>query len=105
MSLILLLLFLIISNSCLYISKEYSNLIKWIENNKGYISKKVEPVEESIYNRIIKSSEKIEKDELLAFIPEKIVISSINFLVNPECRKAYGVFHEQDLECIAFFLQ
>jgi len=103
MSLILLLLFLIISNSYLYISKEYSNLIKWIENNKGYISKKVEPVEESIYNRIIKSSEKIEKDELLAFIPEKIVISSINFLVNPECRKAYGVFHEQDLECIAFF--
>ena len=103
MSLILLILFLLISNSCPNISKDYLNLIKWIENNNGYISKKVEPVEESIYNRIIKSSEKIEKGELIAFIHEKVVISSINFLVNPVCRRAYGVFHEKDLECIAFF--
>jgi hypothetical protein len=103
MYLSLFILFLIISNSFLKVSKEYSNLIKWIEKNNGYISKKVEPIEESIYNRIIKSSKKIEKGELLGFIPEKVVISSINYLVNPECRKAYGVFHEKDLECIAFF--
>ena len=54
---ILILCYLIItSNSLSNISKEYLNLIKWIEENDGYISKKVKPIEISKSNRIIKSS-------------------------------------------------
>jgi len=102
---LLIFLYLIITSNCLLnISKEYLNLIKWIEKNDGYISKKVTPVETSKYNRIIKSSEKIENNELIAFIPEKIVISSINTKINPYCRKAYGLYHQQDLDCIALYL-
>ena len=63
---ILILCYLIItSNSISNTSKEYLNLINWIEENNGYISKKVKPIETSKYNRIIKSSEKININELL----------------------------------------
>ena len=103
MSLLLYIFLIIFSSIFSNISKEYINLINWIENNKGYISKKVKPIEISKYNRIMKSTEKIKKEELIAFIPEKIIISSINYLVNPICRNAYGLEHEQDLECIALF--
>ena len=100
-----LLIFLILNtNSFSNISQEYINLIDWIRKNNGYISPKVKPIEESKFNRMIKSSEEIQKDELIAFIPEKIVISSINYIVNPICRSAYGLYHEKDLDCIALFL-
>ena len=102
---VLILCYLIItSNSISNTSKEYLNLINWIEENNGYISKKVKPIEISKSNRMMKSSEKIEKNELIAFIPEKVVISSINKRVNPYCRKAYGLDHEQYLDCIALYL-
>ena len=104
MAFLLFILLIIITNSFSKISEEYTNLINWIEKNNGYISKKVKPIEESKYNRIIKSSEKIKKDELIAYIPEKLVISSINYKVNPFCQKAYGLHHTQDLDCIALFL-
>ena len=102
---LLLFIMLIISTNSFYnISKEYLNLITWIESNSGYISKKVIPVESSKSNRFIKSIEKIEKNELISYIPEKVIISSINFLINPLCRKAYGLNHNSDLDCIALFL-
>ena len=102
---ILILCYLIItSNSFENISKEFLNLINWIEENDGYISKKVKPIETSKSNRIMKSSENIDKNELIAFIPEKLVISSINTKINPYCRNAYGLYHKQDLECIALFI-
>ena len=85
------------------ISKEYINLINWIKANGGYVSEKVKPIELSKSNRIIISSEKIKKNELISYIPEKLIISSINFLANPICRNAYGLNHNQDLECIALF--
>ena len=52
----------------------------------------------------MKSSTIISKDEVISFIPEKLVISSINYEVNPICRRAYGLYHKSDLECIIFFL-
>ena len=93
---------LIISN-VYNISKEYINLINWIKENNGYISDKVKPIELSKFNRIIKSSEKIKKNELISLIPQKLIISSINFLVNPFCRRVYGLYHNQDLDCIALY--
>ena len=86
------------------LSDNYINLINWISNNSGFISEKVAPIEISPYNRIMKSSTIISKDEVISFIPEKLVISSINYEVNPICRRAYGLYHKSDLECIIFFL-
>ena len=102
--LFLILYILIISNSLSIISKEYKNLINWIRENNGYISTKVMPIETNKNNRIIKSTEKIKFDEIIAFIPESIIVSSLHKLINPLCRKAYGLDHEQFLDCIALYL-
>ena len=85
-------------------SEKYNNLISWIKKNDGYISQKVYPIELSLDNRIMKSNSEIKKDELISFIPEKIVLSSINPLLNEICRNAYGLYHKNDLECIALFI-
>ena len=86
------------------ISNEYINLISWIKKNNGFVSDKVIPDESSLYNRRIISKEKIYKDELISFIPEKIILSSINPLLNEICRQAYGLYHNSDLECITLFI-
>ena len=86
------------------ISTEYINLISWIKNNEGFVSDKVIPEESSKYNRRIIAKEKISKDELISFIPEKIILSSINPFLNEICRHAYGLYHTSDLECITLFM-
>ena len=85
-------------------SDKYHNLISWIEKNGGFVSTKVKPLELSSYNRIMKSTTEISKDELISFIPEKIVLSSIHPLLNTICHKAYGLHHKSDLECIILFI-
>lgn len=86
------------------ISPEYNNLISWIRNNGGFISDKITPDESSEFNRIMLSNKTISKNELISFIPEKIILSSINPLLNSICRRAYGLYHSSDLECITFFM-
>ena len=86
------------------ISNKYNNLISWIEENGGFVSKKIHPNETSLYNRVMKSNSSISKGELLSFIPEKIVLSSIHPLLNEVCRNAYGLYHKLDLECITLFI-
>ena len=86
------------------ISNEYNNLITWIQKNGGFVNEKVIPDESSKYNRIMISNKKIAKNELISFIPEKIILSSINPLLNPICRNAYGLYHTSDLECITLFI-
>ena len=83
---------------------EYHNLISWVEKNGGYVSKKVSPKESSLYNRIMISNSEILKNELISFIPEKIVLSSIHPLLNSICHRAYGLYHSSDLECITLFI-
>ncbi len=85
-------------------SPEYNNLILWIQKNKGYINKKVIPDESSKFNRKMLSKENIVKNELISYIPEKIILSSINPLLNSICRNAYGLYHNSDLECITLFI-
>ena len=85
-------------------SPEYNNLILWIQKNQGYINEKVIPDETSKFNRIILAKKNIAKNELISFIPEKIILSSINPLLNSICRKAYGLYHTSDLECITLFI-
>ena len=57
----ILLPFLIYFNSIipllsLSFSEKYNNLISWIKENNGYVSKKVYPLELSLDNRIMKSN-------------------------------------------------
>jgi hypothetical protein len=85
-------------------SPEYNNLILWIQKNQGYINETVIPDETSKFNRIILAKKNIAKNELISFIPEKIILSSINPLLNSICRKAYGLYHTSDLECITLFI-
>ena len=102
--LILLIKIILITSLTQKISKEYLNLVSWIKNNGGYISDKLIPVETNNQNRYIKSTQKINNNELLAYIPRKLIISSINPLVNKKCAYAYGIFHDQDFDCLVFFL-
>ena len=103
-TLILLYLYSNLIKVVLPISNEYNNLITWIQKNAGFVNEKVIPDESSKYNRIMKSNKKIAKNELISFIPEKIILSSINPLLNSICRNAYGLYHTSDLECITLFI-
>ena len=89
--------FNLILSSILSSTNNYHNLISWIEKNGGFVSKKVSPTESSLYNRIMISNSEISKNELISFIPEKIILSSINPLLNSICRRAYGLYHNSDL--------
>ena len=103
-SLIILFFYLNLIQVIISISPEYHNLISWIRNNGGFISDKITPDESSEFNRIMLSNKTISKNELISFIPEKIILSSINPLLNSICRRAYGLYHSSDLECITFFM-
>jgi hypothetical protein len=103
-SLIILFFYLNLIQVIISISPEYNNLISWIRNNGGFISDKITPDESSEFNRIMLSNNTISKNELISFIPEKIILSSINPLLNSICRRAYGLYHSSDLECITFFM-
>ena len=103
-SLIILFFYLNLIQVIISISPEYNNLISWIRNNGGFISDKITPDESSEFNRIMLSNKTISKNELISFIPEKIILSSINPSLNSICRRAYGLYHSSDLECITFFM-
>ena len=103
-SLIILFFYLNLIQVIISISPEYNNLISWIRNNGGFISDKITPDESSEFNRIMLSNKTISKNELISFIPERIILSSINPLLNSICRRAYGLYHSSDLECITFFM-
>lgn len=103
-SLIILFFYLNLIQVIISISPKYNNLISWIRNNGGFISDKITPDESSEFNRIMLSNKTISKNELISFIPEKIILSSINPLLNSICRRAYGLYHSSDLECITFFM-
>ena len=85
-------------------SKEYTNLLNLIKNNGGYVNPKLIPNEISKNNRFIISNDKINKNEILLFIPHKISISKLNFLVNNKCVEAYGFDEELDYACIIYFM-
>ena len=104
MKIYIFLYFNLILSSILSSTNNYHNLISWIEKNGGFVSKKVSPIESSLYNRIMISNSEISKNELISFIPEKIILSSIHPLLNSICRRAYGLYHNSYLECITLFI-
>ena len=85
-------------------SKEYINLINFIKNNDGYVNPKLFPNELSKINRFITSKVKINKNEKLLFIPNKISISKLNEQVNKKCLEVYGFNEDYDYACIVYFM-
>ena len=85
-------------------SKEYSNLVNFIKNNGGYVNPKLIPNEKSNINRYIITKEKINKNEILLYIPQNITISKLNLLVNNKCIQAYGFEEDFDYACLIYFM-
>ena len=85
-------------------SKEYLNLINYIKSYGGYINPKLSINEISSTNRYVLTKENISKNEVLLFIPEKILISKLHVNVNRKCNEAYGFQEDHDYDCLVYFL-
>ena len=85
-------------------SKEYKDLVNFVKNNGGFISQKLSINENSPTNRYILANEEIKKDEILSFVPEKILISKLHKDINRRCIEAYGFEEEHDFECVVYFM-
>ena len=70
-------------------SNNYENLYNWLINNGAFISKKLIPKEQSIYNRYIITTEKINQKEEILFIPDKLTLSTLNNIVFQKCKKDF----------------
>ena len=87
------------------LSKKYKIFENWLISNGAYISPKITPIEKNINYRSIVANATIQQNEILLFIPEKLLISSINKIVNPFCYKLFS--YEETLnefECILSFI-
>ena len=85
-------------------SNEYLNLYNLIISNGGYINPKLTPNEISKTNRYIITKEKIKKNELILFIPEKVLLSCIHKSVFQTCVKAYGIEEGFEYDCLVYFM-
>jgi hypothetical protein len=50
------------------------------------------------------AKENINKNEILLFIPEKILISKLHINVNRKCNEAYGFQEDHDYDCLVYFM-
>ena len=85
-------------------SKEYLNLLNYIKNYGGYVNPKLSINEISSTNRYVLAKENINKNEILLFIPEKVLISKLHVNVNRKCNEAYGFQEDHDYDCLVYFL-
>ena len=85
-------------------SKEYLNLVNYIKSYGGYINPKLSINEISSTNRYVLAKENINKNEILLFIPEKVLISKLHVNVNRKCNEAYGFQEDHDYDCLVYFL-
>ena len=85
-------------------SKEYLNLVNYIKSYGGYINPKLSINEISSTNRYVLAKENINKNEILLFVPEKVLISKLHVNVNRKCNEAYGFQEDHDYDCLVYFL-
>ena len=94
-------------------SNNYEKLYNWLISNGAYISKKLIPKEQSLYNRYIVTGEKINQKEELLFIPNKLTISTLNDIVLDKCQKDFMNYYSSltreeissfDYDCLVYFL-
>lgn len=94
-------------------SDNYQKLHKWITDHGAYISNKLIPKENSIYNRCIITTDKIKEKEEIIFIPEILTISTLRKMVLDRCKEGFGDFlsfaekedkSSFDYDCLVYFL-
>ena len=64
-------LFIVISP----LNSDYTNMMKWLTENKAVISPKLSLISENEYNRYIITTEDVKSEEQLVFIPSNLFIS------------------------------
>ena len=108
---IIFLLFLIENIICF--SENYENLYNWLKSNGAFISEKIIPVEQDIYNRFICAKENINKNEEIIFIPNELTLSTLNNRIVEICNKGFKEFisyateeekFSYDFDCLVYFL-
>ena len=94
-------------------SDNYEKLYKWVTNHGAFISKKLIPKENSIYNRCLITTDKIKEKEEILFIPDKITISTLNKIVLDRWKEDFRDFlsfaekeekSSFDYDCLVYFL-
>ena len=99
---ILIYFFLIFENK---ITEKYKKFEEWLLSNGAYISPKITPIELSNENRYIISNSSIEKGEKLLFIPNKVIISSLNDNVHMFCLQIFSFEDElNEFDCIVTYI-
>jgi hypothetical protein len=94
--------FFIIENK---ITEKYKKFEEWLLSNGAYISPKITPKELSNENRYIISKATIEKGEKLLFIPNNLIISSLNDKVHNFCVKLFSFEEElNEFDCIVTYI-
>ena len=90
---------------CKELSNKYKIFENWLISNGAEISPKITPIEKTINYRSIIANATIKENEILVSIPEKLLISSMNKIINPFCNKLF-IFEEtfNEFECILFFI-
>jgi len=85
-------------------SEKIEILKKWITKNGGYINKKLYLVEFSKGNRGIFTSDLIEKNEKILYIPKEICISRKNIIDIPKCEHLNLTKYSNDFYSIIVLL-
>jgi hypothetical protein len=81
------------------IDEKYENLYLWGSKN-GAICNKIQIKYLSRNNRYIEAAENINKKENIVTIPESLIISEVNPLIKPTCKK----YNVQDQICLSVFI-
>ena len=113
MDLLHLFIFVLLINVISSFSEYYNNLHNWLISNGAFISKKIIPQEQNIYNRYIISKEDIKQNEEIIFIPNELTLSTLNNIVLDKCNLGFKEFNSYaskeekfsyDFDCLVYFL-
>ena len=113
MDLLHLFIFVLLINEFSSFSENYNNLHNWLISNGAFISKKIIPQEQNIYNRYIISKEDIKQNEEIIFIPNELTLSTLNNIVLDKCNLGFKEFNSYaskeekfsyDFDCLVYFL-
>ena len=91
--------------NCKELSNKYKIFENWLISNGAFISPKITPIEKKINYRSIIANATIKENEILVSIPEKLLISSMNKIINPFCNKLFSIDDPiNEFECILSFI-
>ena len=93
-------LFIVISP----LNSDYTNMMKWLTENKAVISPKLSLISENEYNRYIITTEDVKSEEQLVFIPSNLFISINHDIIHPICKKVMGIGAHNSFNCLIYFL-